>query len=73
MSGWWTHRQGSPLTRIVHVVPDGDLEPHVEVGDGCWCKPTVQRFEDPADNYLGVLVTHHAKDGRELVEKHGVM
>jgi hypothetical protein len=33
----------------------------------CWCKPSVERV---ARNTI--LVGHHAADGRELVEQHGV-
>lgn len=51
----------------VHVVPINDLHEHVEREDGvCWCAPGVI-FEDDTR-----IIVHHAEDGRELVEQHGV-
>jgi hypothetical protein len=31
-----------------------------------WCQPKVETFDG------GRLVTHNSKDGRELVERHGL-
>ena len=55
------------MGKIIHVVPVGDMKPHVEHGVACWCAPKVERFPEG-----GTLVTHNSLDGRELVERHGV-
>jgi len=49
-----------------HVLPIDDLRPHVE-RRSCWCQPAIERLKDGV-----LLVTHHALDGRELVEQHGI-
>jgi hypothetical protein len=51
----------------IHILPDGDLYPHQETRD-CWCVPDLQVVEESRT----VLVLHHAADGRELIESHGV-
>lgn len=60
-----------PLTgdgrRDIHVLPEGDLQPHQETRT-CWCVPVVQVI-DPSQT---VFVLHHAADGRELIEDHGL-
>lgn len=52
-------------TADVHIVPLGDLQDHEETRD-CWCTP---RLESEGDT---TIVVHHALDGRELIEQHGV-
>ena len=52
--------------RDLHVLPIDDLRDHEESRD-CWCAPTVSQEPD-ADP----VVVHHAADGRELVEAHGL-
>ena len=55
------------------VLPLDDFNPidgrssHVEPGPNCWCKPKIELHGK------ATLVIHHAADGRELVETHGVM
>lgn len=51
----------------VHVVPVNDLRAHRERGTSCWCDPKLERLD------RGVLVTHNSMDGRELIEKFGLM
>lgn len=51
----------------IHILPEGDLRPHQETR-GCWCVPDLQVVEQTRT----VLVLHHAADGRELIEDHGV-
>lgn len=53
--------------QVYHVVPVGDLKPHVERGVFCWCDPKVERV-----GKKGTLVTHNSADGRELIERHGL-
>jgi hypothetical protein len=51
----------------IHIIPIGDLHRHLERPDGvCWCAPGVT-FEGETR-----LIVHHAEDGRELVEQHGI-
>lgn len=50
----------------VHVVPVDDTRLHDERRD-CWCGPRITRESGAA-----ALVVHHAADGRELVERHGL-
>ena len=61
--------------RAVHVVPIDDLRPHRDTGRACWCTPRVVATDPqtgaPYPNG-GALVIHHALDGRELVEAHGL-
>ncbi len=52
---------------VFHVVPVNDLREHDDIGDACWCKPRVEQQENGT-----VAVIHHALDGRDLVEKHGL-
>lgn len=54
------------MPREFHVLPLNDLREHDE-HRGCWCEPDATQEPD-AD----VVVVHHALDGRELVEVHGV-
>jgi hypothetical protein len=49
-----------------HVLPLDDLRDHVESA-ACWCGPRLERLANRA-----ILVTHHALDGRELIEQHGL-
>ena len=49
----------------VHVIPIADLRDHDETR-ACWCVPAV------IVELYGDVVVHHAADGRELVEAHGV-
>lgn len=49
----------------LHILPIADLREHEE-SRTCWCDPKLEREEDT------VLVIHHALDGRELVEQHGL-
>ncbi len=54
----------------IHVLPVGDLREHIEAAQ-CWCTPDIS-METAADGTRTLLVVHHAADGRELVEEHGV-
>lgn len=49
-----------------HVLPIDDLRAHVEAVL-CWCEPAIEEIRPGL-----LIVTHHALDGRELVERHGV-
>lgn len=51
----------------IHVLPEKDLHPHHETRD-CWCVPDLKVIETTRT----VLVLHHAADGRELIEEHGI-
>jgi hypothetical protein len=51
----------------VHVVPIADLREHVKTL-ACWCAPRLERV----DRSTCYVVVHHALDGRELVEEHGI-
>lgn len=50
---------------IYHVLPVADLKAH-EDGVRCWCKPTVQTFDNG-----NTLITHNSLDGREFFEAEG--
>lgn len=50
-----------------HVWPVRDMQRHALFGLVCWCDPKVTYF--PNGN---MLVVHNSKDGRELIEQHGV-
>jgi len=50
----------------VHVVPVNDTREHRDRRD-CWCWPSVTR--EPG---CAAVVVHHAADGRDLVERHGL-
>lgn len=52
--------------RAVHVLPVNDLREHDET-EQCWCQPRVERVR--AGRYL---ISHHAADGRDLIETHGI-
>lgn len=54
--------------RDTHIVPINDLREHDE-HLACWCAP---RFEKVKGSSTALLVVHHALDGRELIEEHGV-
>lgn len=56
----------------VHVYPVRDLREHDTDGNTCWCEPRRERIVLDDDSLGGWLVTHHAADGRDLVEQHGV-
>lgn len=65
----------SKAARAVHVLPIDDLRAHVDTGFRCWCAPRVETIDpQTGDPYPdgGCLVIHHALDGRELVERHGL-
>lgn len=47
--------------RLVHVLPLGDLKPHVEEAD-CDCEPELEIMID----YLADLMVHNSYDKREL-------
>ena len=55
------------MTREIHVLPVDDLRAHQEQGRACWCEPRLERAPKG-----GVIVIHHAADGRDLLEAHGV-
>jgi hypothetical protein len=67
---WAVERRDFGAVRVAHVLPINDLHEHVEYGDGCWCRPRVERHEHGRE--LTILVTHSAADGRELIERHRV-
>jgi len=52
----------------IHVIPLNDLREHEETRD-CWCEP--RKTREPYEE-ADIVVVHHAADGRELVEEHGV-
>lgn len=56
------------ITTDLHVLPVDDLPEHEKTRE-CWCVPRVDY--DP-DTMMAVVIVHHALDGRELVEEHGV-
>jgi hypothetical protein len=45
-----------------HVVPIGDIKPHIEEGVTCWCKP--YRHEEAPS-----VVVHNSMDRREEYEQ----
>lgn len=49
--------------RVIHVEPVNDLIEHDCTSDSCICGP---RLSFPPEG--GMVVTHHALDGRELRE-----
>jgi hypothetical protein len=51
----------------IHVLPVNDLRVHLEIRT-CWCKPT---FWEAPDGEL--VIMHNSVDGRELIERHGLM
>ncbi len=56
----------NPPVSDIHIVPMRDVRKHRECGFECWCHPqAIMR-----NNVL--IVIHHAADGRELVEQHGL-
>jgi hypothetical protein len=50
----------------VHVVPVNDLRKHVDLRR-CWCEPRITQ-----EKATGAVVVHNSKDGRELIERHGL-
>ena len=46
----------------IHIIPVEDLREHAERID-CWCRPRVEVEEN------GILIVHHALDGREDYEE----
>jgi hypothetical protein len=52
----------------IHVTPLKDLVEHAETRD-CPCHPRIL-VDDVAEG--DAVVVHHAADGRELIEEHGV-
>ena len=50
-----------------HVMPIDDLREHDETRT-CWCGPRLET----ADDLETTIVVHHALDGRELIEQHGL-
>lgn len=67
MAPWQCLDRYDGARRDVHVVPINDLRDHEE-SLACWCVPTLQEV----DRSLHYVVVHHAADGRELVEEHGI-
>ncbi len=55
--------------RTIHVTPEHDLREHTERVVWCWCDPEVERVGPRGD----WKVVHNSMDGRELVERHGLM
>lgn len=53
---------------IPHVIPMNDLRPHI-ARLSCPCGPDVDRGGPERD---GDVIVHHAWDGRELIEQHGL-
>jgi hypothetical protein len=58
------HRDNGELA-VIHTMPVADLREHRE-HEQCWCRPRVELVSRTR------LVVHHAADGRELVERHGL-
>lgn len=48
----------------LHVIPLGGTEPVHHASIGCWCKPLITD--------VGTLAIHHAKDGREKMERQSI-
>lgn len=67
MGPWRCSDRFDGTPQDVHVLPINDLREHVE-SLACWCAPKLQRV----DGSTAYLVVHHALDGRELVEEHGI-
>lgn len=64
----WGCLEIRPLGRVsrilfVHILPIDDLQEHRETAS-CWCKPTAYEYRER------VIISHNAKDGRDLLE-HG--
>lgn len=58
----------------LHVHPVNDSAEHV-LTRRCWCQPEfrLQDGQRVSEWYRGqVIVTHNAKDGRELIKRHGI-
>lgn len=53
------------MIKISHIIPVGGAEEIHSASAGCWCQPLVEKEGD------GLLVTHHAKDLREVRERNG--
>lgn len=71
MQQWATMSARDSRTDI-HVLPLNDLREHVEVRT-CWCVPTLEQVRHDSGRKAGVIVRHNSMDGRELVERHGLM
>lgn len=63
--GWL--RVSSRRTRLIEVLPVDDLEEHVRDPGRCWCAPLITHV-----GHGWLMVSHNSKDGRELVEEHGL-
>ncbi len=65
--------------RRIEVVPIGDLKAHVvgEHAKTCWCGPGWRRLPEESSDLPAKRnadqVVHNALDGRDAVEKYGVM
>jgi hypothetical protein len=65
---YWYYPKAHPnagRVYLIHTRPTDDLRPHPVLGS-CWCQPA-RREQNGCVTY-----THHAADGRELVEVHGL-
>ncbi len=51
------------METILHIVPMGDCEKHLEDGASCKCNPKIE-FED---GYMKII--HNAFDMREVIER----
>lgn len=56
----------SPMPNTIHVIPVSGSEPVHHANARCWCHPLITP-EEP----FGFVATHHAKDLREVGERHG--
>ena len=50
----------------IHIMPVDDLVEHDDC-IACWCQPRTIQEPDAV-----LVVVHHAMDGRELIEEHGI-
>lgn len=53
---------------VLHAVPRDDLIEHDFSGEPCICGATLEVFISPQGR-VSKLVTHHALDGRDLLER----
>lgn len=67
MKGWRAHNCFHPRNDY-HVWPEDDTIEHLVDSPGCPCGPRVEEITR-VNGSTGVLVVHHALDGRELAER----
>jgi len=68
----WGTFSGRDHVTDIHVIPIADLRGHGE-SRSCWCKPELRQVRHEDGRKAGVTVHHHAMDGRDLIERYGLM